>query len=301
MLDVRRLLLLREVAARGSIAAAARKLNYTRSAVSQQMSVLEQEAGTTLLTRTGRRAELTPAGRLLVAHTDRIVVELESADAALRERAGDVSGLLRVGVPFRDGPPLAITALTAVRKQHPLLTLQLRHLGPQEGPKEVRLGHLDLALATRYGRSDLTDIAGVHLRLLGTDGLRLAVPADHPFANARRVRLDQLARDRWVLGPGTPLGALTRRLCEQAGFQPDMVAAVDDAQIALGLVGLGWGVTVAPDLTPDPPDGRVVRLPLADALPRRYTFLALREGSAQAPGIAAVLAASVEASETLFA
>src|SRR3984885_4567696 len=68
VLDVRKLIMLEAVMAEGSIAAAARRLRYTRSAVSQQLSALEAEAGTPLIARTGNHITLTPAGRALVEH-----------------------------------------------------------------------------------------------------------------------------------------------------------------------------------------------------------------------------------------
>ena len=98
MLDVRKLLMLRAVAAEGSIAAAGRALRYTRSAVSQQLSALETEAGTALVDRRGNRITLTPAGRILLEHTERILVELRAAEATLSRDDQAVSGLLRVGV-----------------------------------------------------------------------------------------------------------------------------------------------------------------------------------------------------------
>src|SRR5438876_1055586 len=67
MLDLHRLRLLQEFAARGSIARTAAALGYTPSAVSQQLAALEREAGTALLDRSARRAELTDAGRRLAA------------------------------------------------------------------------------------------------------------------------------------------------------------------------------------------------------------------------------------------
>ena len=63
MLDVRKLVMLRAVAAEGSIAAAARALRYTRSAVSQQLSSLEAEAGTSLVDRRGNRSEERRVGK----------------------------------------------------------------------------------------------------------------------------------------------------------------------------------------------------------------------------------------------
>ena len=80
MLDVRKLIMLRAGPAEGAIAAAARALRNTRAAVSQQLSALESDAGTALVTRVGNRVALTPAGRTLVEHTERILVELRAAE-----------------------------------------------------------------------------------------------------------------------------------------------------------------------------------------------------------------------------
>src|SRR5436190_879388 len=82
MLDVRRLRVLREFAARGTIAATADALGYTPPAVSQQLAALEREAGVDLLERNGRTRRLTPAGQELVSRTEAVLRELEAADAS---------------------------------------------------------------------------------------------------------------------------------------------------------------------------------------------------------------------------
>src|ERR1700729_1351506 len=125
MLDVRKLVMLRAVAAEGSIAAAARALRYPRAAVSQQLSSLEAEAGTSLVDRRGNRVTLTPAGRVLLEHTERILVELRAAEAPLSGNDQSVSGRLRVGVPFREGPQIMSHALMEVRRQFPRIEIQL--------------------------------------------------------------------------------------------------------------------------------------------------------------------------------
>ena len=96
MLDVRRLRVLREVAARGSFSAAAEALAYTQSAVSQQIAALEREAGTTLVERNARGVRLTDAGRALVAHADVILARLADAEAELEAIAGLRGGRLRL-------------------------------------------------------------------------------------------------------------------------------------------------------------------------------------------------------------
>ena len=62
MLDVRRLRLLRELAARRTVTAVAEALSYTPSAVSQQLAALERDAGVPLIERVGRGVQLTEAG-----------------------------------------------------------------------------------------------------------------------------------------------------------------------------------------------------------------------------------------------
>jgi len=90
MLDVRRLRVLREFAARGTIAATADALSFTPSAISQQLTALERETGVELLAREGRRLALTDAGRRLVARTEDVLAALEAAQADLEAlRAGD--------------------------------------------------------------------------------------------------------------------------------------------------------------------------------------------------------------------
>src|SRR5688500_20411960 len=81
MLDVRRLRVLREVAEQGSFSAAADALNFTQSAVSQQIAALERESGTRLVERNARGVRLTEAGEVLVRHTEVILARLADAEA----------------------------------------------------------------------------------------------------------------------------------------------------------------------------------------------------------------------------
>src|SRR2546429_333202 len=92
MLDLHRLRLLQEFAARGSIARTAAVLGYTPSAVSQQLATLEREAGTALLDRSARRAELTDAGRRLAGHAERILAMVEEAETDLSTEAQEPAG-----------------------------------------------------------------------------------------------------------------------------------------------------------------------------------------------------------------
>src|SRR5687767_8229737 len=96
MLDVRRLRVLREVAARGSFSAAADALHFTQSAVSQQIAALEREAAMTLVERSARGVRLTHAGEILIRHTDVILARLADAEAELEALSGLRGGRVRL-------------------------------------------------------------------------------------------------------------------------------------------------------------------------------------------------------------
>lgn len=220
MLDVRKLIMLEAVMAEGSIAAAARRLRYTRSAVSQQISTLEAEAGTALIDRTGNHVTLTPTGRALVEHAERILVELRSAEATLAGAGTRISGLLRVGIPFREGPHIMSRALTEVRHRFPDMEIRLAATTDEDGPGAVHRDQLDMAIVSRYGNAREPATVGLREWTLGHDPLRLCVPLDHPLAGAPGCVMTQLAGEQWVMCPGTSLGRLVRSMCIAAGFQP---------------------------------------------------------------------------------
>lgn len=296
MLDVDKLLALRAVAAQGTIAAAARELGYTRSAVSQQVSALERAAGTTLLLRTGNAVTVTPVGRALLEHAERILVELRAARATLQRNAGEVAGELRVGVPFREGPPLMSSALTGVRRNYPKLELTLASITDSTGAEEVRRGNLDLVILSRFGPTPGVAEPGLSQVVLGCDRLRLCVPREHRLASVSDCRVADLSAESWVISPTTPLGQVTLGLCAIAGFQPSIAATVHDVAAALGLVEAEWGITIAPELTPSSRGAESLRrVALRDVDVFRHSVLLMRSGEEESPPIAAVVAAVREA------
>src|SRR5688500_9475744 len=102
MLDVRRMKVLREVAAQGSFSAAAQAMSFTQSAVSQHVAALERETGAKLVERGARGVRLTDAGRVLVGHADAILARLECAEEELAALAGLRGGRLRL-ISFQSG------------------------------------------------------------------------------------------------------------------------------------------------------------------------------------------------------
>ena len=291
MLELRKLIMLRAVAAEGSIAGAARALQYTRSAVSQQLSSLEHETGTSLVGRHGNRVSLTPAGRALVEHTERILAELRAAEATLARDNLSVGGLLRVGVPFREGPPTMSHALIEVRRQFPGLQIRLVATTDEKGADAVRRGQIDMAIVSRIGASQPRSAPGLREWQLGHDPLRLCVPDGHRLAGAGQCALADLRDEAWIVCPASTIGRLTMALCVSAGFEPELAATVNDIGTAIGLVGIGWGITIAPQLTPAGAGAPVARIPITGVETLRHSVLIVRDGEHLSPPIASAITA----------
>src|SRR4029453_8320540 len=195
MLDVKRLRVLREVAAHGSFSAAAEALAYTQSAISQQIAALEREAGTVLVDRSARGVTLTDAGEALVRHADAILARLADAEAELEAIAG-----LRGGRPRR--PPLAPRAVAAFRERPPAVDITVIPGEPEDGLAALRSGETDIALLIESGFEACYDPA-IERTPIMQDPMYALLPAGHPLAERRRLRLDELRDDSWIMGAPT--------------------------------------------------------------------------------------------------
>ena len=116
MLDVRRMQVLRAVVSSGSVTAAAARLGYTPSAISQQVAALEREAGTALLERVGRGVRPTAAGLLLTEYADAISRQVSEAETALADLRDGQTGRLSVRYFATAGSALVAPAVARLRR-----------------------------------------------------------------------------------------------------------------------------------------------------------------------------------------
>src|ERR687898_1872106 len=131
MLELRRLRLLRELRARGTIAAVADALQFTPSAVSQQLAMLERETGVTLLERAGRGVRLTDPALVLVGHAHALLERAALAEADLAAAAGSVAGRGRIAGFESVALRLALPAMEVLAAQAPRLRCELVEAEPQ--------------------------------------------------------------------------------------------------------------------------------------------------------------------------
>jgi DNA-binding transcriptional LysR family regulator len=242
---------LREVASQGSFSGAAEALAYTQSAVSQQIAALERETGTKLVERGARGVRLTDAGRALVAHTDAIIARLNDAEAELEAIAGLKGGRLRLVAFPSVAASLMPQAIARFRGAHPGVELSLRPAEPEDGIAMIRAGEADIALTVEVPDATEPEISGLDRTFLMDDPMYAALPADHPLAGRRRLRLEDLAGDSWILGSTTqtcPDARIVMRACALAGFDPHVAFQNDDYNAIQGFVAAGVGISLMPDL-----------------------------------------------------
>lgn len=286
MLDVRRLRLLRELARRETIAAVADAMSYTPSAVSQQLAVLEREAGVPLLERSGRRVVLTPAGEALVGHADAIVERLEQADAELAGVREGLGGPLRIGMFPSAGRTIVPAALARLERQHPRLQPRVTVVDAGRVADGLRSGELDVALVHDYDFVPAPPDDTVDTVPLLVEPMYLAYSGSADVAGESLAEL--LAPWRaasWITArPGTTGHAMVVRACESAGFTPRIRHHVNEFSAVLSFVEAGQGVSLVPELAVAgaPSAVRLTRLPL-----HRRSRVACRRGAGGHPAVAA--------------
>jgi DNA-binding transcriptional LysR family regulator len=249
MLDVKRLRVLREVAARGSFSAAAESLTYTQSAVSQQIAALEREAGTRLVERSARGVRLTEAGRALVRHADVILARLADAEAELEAIAGLRGGRLRLVSFATAGATLMPQAIAEFRERHPGVELTLEPGEPDEAIARLKAGECDIALTIEAPFCAIED-DGIDRTQLLDDPMYVVLPREHPLAAKPRIKLEELGGEPWIGGSsgGCPDTRILLRACSTAGFEPRIAFHSDDYLAIQGFVAAGVGVSLIPDL-----------------------------------------------------
>jgi DNA-binding transcriptional LysR family regulator len=300
MLDVHRLRLLRELDRLGTLAAVARALSYSPSAVSQQLSQLEAETGVALLEPAGRSVRLTAQARILVAHAEAILERLEEAEADLRASLTEVRGTLRVASFQSVLLALVPEVLTALAGRHPGLRVEITHQDAEEAFAGLLARDLDVVLGEEYPSGARPPVPGARTRLLASDELFLVLPAHGPYARAEPstvpVRLPDLAEVPWILDAAdTAPGQWARDTCRAAGFEPDVRYTGSDLLLQIHLAETGHAAAVIPGLllaVVPPPAARVRALP---GHPRRKLTTGVRSGATADPAIRAFRAALSEA------
>ena len=270
--DLHRLHVLREVGRTGSLTSAAASLSFTTSAVSQQVAKLEQEMGVVLIERHPRGVVLTEAGHALLQYAEDIDRTVEAARAEMGEFAGLRRGQLRLGTFPTVGASLMPDVVLAFRARHPDVAVTVVSARRDGLLERLRRREIELTLLWDYPWQQIDDPDLTLVRLMN-DPTVLLVPRDHPAAGLGSVRIGSLRDQEWVVRDEHPVADVLRRVCSDAGFEPNIAFAANDYQETQGMVAAGIGIALAPKLALTALRPDVVAVPLAGS-PKRRILLA---------------------------
>jgi DNA-binding transcriptional LysR family regulator len=248
VIGTQRLRVLQQVARQGSLAGAARALDYTQPAVAHHVAELEREVGTPLVVRHGRGVRLTEAGAALAVHADAVLSRLAAAQDEVAAIAGLRSGRVRIAAYPTAAATLVPVALVALRAAHPDVAATLAEQEPPEALAALRAGEVDLAITFRYPEGPPEQGQGLVVHPLGDDPIDIVVPAGHPHAGRARHALADLAGETWVAGCARCRAHLLAA-GERAGFTPDVAFTTDDFVTQQALVAAGLAVAAMPRST----------------------------------------------------
>ncbi|MFD6287729.1 LysR family transcriptional regulator [Streptomyces sp. NPDC060205] len=295
MLDLRRLEILHRFAARGTITATAADLGYSPSAISQQLAVLEREAGVALLERTAQRASLTDAGRELAEHAGRILAAAEAAASRMRVRAGTVAG--RVALSCIPGlAPVLAPHLATLQRDHPGLSIVAHETGALTAAAAVLDRSYDLAVIDHWAAEPPAQVSGLVAHQLHTEEIVMAVPVGHGLAarpgpvTAARLR-DAVREETWLCAPPGRLSRLAgdERLAA-ADASPLRRWEFEGLHVQAAVVATGAGLALLPaELAAE--HATIKALPLSPRMHRSIQALTRRTAS-EDPAINACLHAA---------
>lgn len=282
---------LQAVVEEGTVLAAADRLRLTPSAVSQQLSRLQQQVSQPVMVRQGRGLVPTDAASVLVRLAQQLVDLDERARAELEELREEVSGPLVVASFSTGLRGVVAPAVTLLRDRHPHLEITLREHSPEESMPALRRGEVDLVVVHDWTDRHVSIRAGLRAHLLGLDPVDLVtLRTEELNVGPEGVDLDDLDGRVWIDdNPGVfsdwLLGALVQRaLPHRIG------ATVDNTSARVELVARGFGICLLPRLGRDVLPDEVVATPLVEA-PTRRIHAVHRDASGRRPAVDAALTA----------
>ncbi|MET0974317.1 MAG: LysR family transcriptional regulator [Leifsonia sp.] len=289
-MDVRRLDLLRELAERGSVTAVAEATHRTPSAVSQQLKVLEREAGMPLTERSGRGIQLTNAGHALARSAADVAVALERATALWDEFRNHPSGEVRLAT----FPSAGQVLLPGVLQDVALIPGLVVHCS--DGDAELLdfpslTADYDVVLAHSLKGTRAWGGRGLRAVPLMTEPLDIALPPDHRLAGRSYLTPADVVDEPWIGVPvGFPFERILHDIEQVAGHRATVFQRISDLRMVESFVAAGLGISLIPRYTSGGIDpSRVILKPLRGVDAERDIVALLRPDVAERLAVRTVI------------
>jgi DNA-binding transcriptional LysR family regulator len=274
-----------EVARRRSVTAAAEALFVTQPALTSRLNALETALGTQLLLRRRRGgAQLTEQGRVFLAYAQRAVDAVQEGRRTLDALAEGRAGQVAIGCSPAVSTYVLPTILGRFAETHPGVRLAVRTGHSEEVIELVKREQVEIGLISALQDPQTESFT------LYEDRLVLVVHPSHPFAQAGRVRLQQLADEQFVLfDRESSYHELTSALFRESGVSPGGLMELDNIDAAKKMVEQGLGMTLLPRIAvaDELAAGRLCQVRMVGVEPLRRPIVAVRALNAPPPSPAA--------------
>lgn len=230
----------------GSLTAAANSLAVSQPAVSKVLQHLESQLGYKLFERIGGRLTATAEAHLLYGDADRVFRELEVLNELARNIGDRKIGLLRIGASLPLTFSVLPKALSAFRKTHPTVKVQLLSLPKREITEQLLIGDIDLGLTMSTIQAPT-----VKSEILATVKIVAVMPYDDPLVEKSTITAADLANRSLIsYGSHADVGGPLDEAFESAGLMRDTTIQVSSSVAAAPLVHAGLGVALVDGLVP---------------------------------------------------
>jgi LysR family transcriptional regulator, regulator for metE and metH len=241
-LDSRHLRLVAEVASTESVTRAADRLNVTQSAVSHQLSELEDKLGTALFLRSGRRMLPTAAGRVLVEAAQRVLGTISDAEHRVSQLARNITGELRVSAHCHTGYHWLPAIVEGLRLRYPAFEVRLSPEFTLNPIGALLDGKLDLAIM-----NDDSDDRRLRYHELFDDEHVAIVPAGHAWTTRPFVTPEQLVAEQlYLYSRSIDDSFIVQKVLRPAGIPLQRVTYLQLTEGILEMVKAGMGASVLP-------------------------------------------------------
>ena len=271
-MDIQNLRAFLAVAEAGSFSLAAEKLHLTQPAVSKRIAQLEEELGSPLFDRIGRNTSITEAGAALLPHARTVQMQLQAAEQAVRDLAGDVTGKLSLATSHHIGLHRLPPVLSSFSRGYPDVHIDIDFMDSEQAYDLTLHGEAELAVVTLSPQ----EVPHLVARPIWHDPLDFMVQKDHALTRQDKLDLVSLSAHPAILpGLNTYTGQIVKSLFDTRGLLLNISLATNYLETIrmMASVGLGWTV-----LPRSMCDDSLSILPLMDANIGRTLGVVYHEG-----------------------